>query len=117
MEHWTKTGEGVNCDWDEDHVFVVEFSNDFVAVYLWGGDSCWFADASDFASFMHLKMVVCIGSDGLDDVFSCMMLWRWCGSCDGDICANGGVGAAVVGGGVRVERYVKRSYSGVRLEV
>ena len=120
MEHcWTKTGERVNRDWDEDHVFVVEFSNDLVAVYRWGGTSCWFADASEFASFMHLKMVVCVGSDGLDDVLRCMTFWGWCGSCDGDIyiCADGGVGAAVVGGGVWVERYVKRSCSGVRSEV
>jgi len=39
-------GEGVNRDWDEDHVFVVEFANDFVTVDRWGGGSCWFADAS-----------------------------------------------------------------------
>ena len=93
LEHWTKTGKGVNCDWDEDHVFVVEFANDFIAVYRWGGGSCWFADVSEFASFMRLKMVICIGSDGLDDVFRCMMFWGWCGSCDGDICADGCVGA------------------------
>ena len=54
------------------------------------------ADASEFASFMHLKMVVCVGIDGLDDVFGCMTFWGWCGSYDGDICTDGGVGAAVV---------------------
>jgi hypothetical protein len=69
LEHWTKTGEGVNHDWEEDHVFVLGFANDFVAVDRWGGGSCWFADASEFASFMQLKMVICIGSDGLDNVF------------------------------------------------
>ena len=77
-------------------------------MYRWGGGSCWYADGSKFVSFMHLKMAVCVGSDGLDDVFRCMMFWGWCGSCDGDIYADVGVGAAVVGGGVRVERYVKR---------
>ena len=69
----------------------------------WGGGSCWFADASKFASFMNLKMVVCIGSDGLDDVFRCVTFWGWCGSCNGDICADDVVGAVVVGGGVWVE--------------
>jgi hypothetical protein len=39
------------------------------------------------------------------------------GSCDGDICADGVVGVAVVGGGVRVERCVEQSCSGVRSEV
>ena len=86
-------------------------------MYRWGGGGCWFADASKFALFMHLKMMVCIGSDGLDDVFRCMTSWWWCGSCDGDVCADGGVGAAVVGGGVRVEQYVEWLCSGVRLEV
>jgi hypothetical protein len=23
LEHWTKTGKGINRDWDENHVFVV----------------------------------------------------------------------------------------------
>ena len=96
---------------------MVEFANDFIAVDRWGGGSCWFADASKFASFMHLKMVVCIGRDCLDDVCRCLMFWGWCGSCDGDVCTDGSVGAAVVGGGVQVERYVKRSCSGVRSEV
>jgi hypothetical protein len=30
-------GKGVNHDRDEDHVFVVEFANDFVAMDRWGG--------------------------------------------------------------------------------
>ena len=84
---------------------------------MWGGGSCWFADASKFVSFMHLKMVVCVGSDGLNDVFRCVMFWGWCGSCDGDICNDDVVGAAVVGGVVWVELYVKRLYSWVILEV
>jgi hypothetical protein len=33
-------GKWVNRDWDEDLVFVVEFANDFVAMYRWGGGSC-----------------------------------------------------------------------------
>ena len=86
-------------------------------MYRWGGGCCWFGGASKFASFMHLKMVVCIGSDCLDDVFRCLTFRGWCGSCDGDVCADGCIGAAVMGGGVRVERYVERSCGGVRLEV
>ena len=89
LEHWTKPGKGVNRDWDEDHVFVVEFANDFVAMDRWGGGGSWFADSSKFVLFVHLKMVICIGSDGLDDVFRCVTFWGWCGSCDGDICADG----------------------------
>ena len=61
-------------------------------------------------------MVICVGSDGFDDVFRCVTFWGWCGSCDGDVCADGIVGAAVVGAGVRIERYVERSCSGVRSE-
>ena len=66
---------------------------------------------------MYLKMVICVGSDGFDDVFRCVTFWGWCGSCDGDVCADGIVGAAVVGAGVRIERYVERSCNGVRSEV
>ena len=43
--------------------------------------------------------------------------WGWCGSCDGDVCTNGCIGAAVVGGGGQVERYVERLCGGVRSEV
>jgi hypothetical protein len=103
LEHWTESGKGVNCDWDEYHVFVVEFAYDVVAVDRWGGGSYRFVDSSKFVSFVHLKMAICVGSDGLDNVFRCMMVWGWCGSCDGDICTDGGVGAAVVGGGGWVE--------------
>ena len=35
LEHWTKLSKGVNRDWDEDHVFVVEFANDFVGQVGW----------------------------------------------------------------------------------
>ena len=37
---WDRTVPRVNRDWDEDLVFVVEFANDFVAMYRWGGGSC-----------------------------------------------------------------------------
>ena len=53
----------------------------------------------------------------MNDVFRCVTFWGWCGSCDGDICNDDVVGAAVVGGVVWVELYVKRLYSWVILEV
>ncbi len=98
LVHWTKLGKGVNCEWDEGHVFMVEFTNDRK-----GGGSCRFVDSSQFALFVHLKMMICVGSDGLNNAVTCMMVWGWCGSCDGDIYADGIVGAAVVGGGRLVE--------------
>ncbi len=82
---------------------MVEFANDVVAMDRRGGGSCRFVDSSKFVLFVHLKMVICIGSDGLNSVFTCMTVWGRCGSCDCDICADGGVGATVVGGGGWVE--------------
>ncbi len=76
MENWTKLGKGVNCEWDKDHVFVVEFANDAIIAMDWrGGGSFRFVDSSQFVSFVHLTMVICIGSDGLNNVFTCMMVW------------------------------------------
>jgi hypothetical protein len=59
----------VHSEWDEDHVLVVEFTNDAVAMderRRWGG---WLVCAPKFGPFMTLKIVVCIGSDGFEDVF------------------------------------------------
>ena len=77
-EHWTKTGKGINRDWDEDHVFVVEFTNDAVTMDERGGGGVWLVHSPKFTTFMMLKVVVCIGSDGVEDIFSGDVLgWRW----------------------------------------
>ncbi len=103
LEHGTKACKWVSCDWDKYHDFVKEFANNIVSFDGWCGGSYQFVDVPKFVMFMHLKMVVYIGSDGLDYVFRCVTFWGGCCSCDGDICANCCVGAAVVGGGVLVE--------------
>ena len=50
--------------------FSREFSNDVVTMDEWGGCGGWLVHASELGSFMTLKIIVCIGSDGLEDVFS-----------------------------------------------
>jgi len=68
----------VNGEWDEDHVFVVEFSNDIVTMDERGGGGVWLVHSPKFTTFMTLKVVVCIGSDGVEDIFSGDVLgWRW----------------------------------------
>ena len=50
---------------------------------------------SKFASFMVLKVVICIGSDCVENIFSVRSLGgRWWAS-DVDVCSDGGVGAEV----------------------
>ena len=50
-------GEG-----DEDHVFVVDFSDDSIAMNKWGCIGRWLVHTSKFASFVTLKIVICVGS-------------------------------------------------------
>ena len=80
LKHGTKASMWVDgeCEWDEDHVFVVEFSNDVVTVdHKGGGGGVWLVHTPKFVTFMTLKVVVCIGSDGVEDVFSGDRLgWR-----------------------------------------
>ena len=64
LEHRTEASMWVDCERDEDHVFLVEFANDGVAMDERGGCGGGLVDASEFGSFMSLKVVVCIGSDG-----------------------------------------------------
>ena len=78
LEHGTKASMWVNGEWDEDHVFVVEFSNYIVAMDERGGGGVWLVHSPKFTTFMTLKVVVCIGSDGVEDIFSGDVLgWRW----------------------------------------
>ncbi len=56
-EHWTEASMWINSEWDEDHVFLVEFSNDGVAMDEWGGCGGGLVDASEFGPFMTLKII------------------------------------------------------------
>ncbi len=50
---------------------------------------------SQFTAFVILKIVVCIGSDCVENIFKVRGLGgRWWAS-DVDVCSNGGVGAEV----------------------
>ena len=84
----------INGEGDEKHVFVVEFTNDIVTMNEWGGVCRWLVHTSKtFVSFMTLKVVVCIGSDSVEDIFSVHGLgWgRW--ASDVDIGPDGSVWA------------------------
>jgi hypothetical protein len=61
----------INREGDEDHhVPLVEFANDGVTMDEWGGWGGWLVHSPELGAFMTLKIVVCIGSDGCEDVFS-----------------------------------------------
>ena len=62
--------------------------------YIGGGG---LVHASKFATFMSLKIVVCIGSDCVENVFSIRLvgLWGRRGPGDFDVCPSGGVWAIV----------------------
>ena len=47
LEHWAEASMWVNSEWDEDHVFLVEFSNDVVTMDEWGGGCGWLVYASE----------------------------------------------------------------------
>ena len=51
---------------------------------------------SKFASFMTLKIVVCIDSDCIENVFRLVGLGCWWGPSNFDVCSNGGVWAVAV---------------------
>ncbi len=73
--------------------------------------------ASELGTFMTLKIVVCIGSDGFEDVFSDDGPgWRRRAS-DVDVGPNGCERANVAGSGIRREKYVEWASRWVRSEV
>ena len=72
---------------------------------------------SKFASFMMLRIVVCIGSDCIENVFRLVGLrCRW-GPNNVDVCSDGGVWAVVARCGVGGEQNVKWSCCGVGVEM
>ena len=50
---------------DQNHVFLVELSNNSISMNKWGCVARLFVHASNFSSFVSLKVVVCIGSDDI----------------------------------------------------
>ena len=76
---------------------MVEFTDDLIAVdemCIGGGG---FVHTSKFTAFMALKVVVCIGSDSVENVFSFGLVGlggRW-GPGDVAVYPNGGVWAMV----------------------
>ena len=95
-------GPGVNGERNEYHVFLVEFAD-----YLITGDERCIGGGglvytSKFTAFMALKVVVCIVSDSVENVFSVRLvgLGGRQGPGDVDVCPNGGVWAMVACCGV-----------------
>ena len=75
---------------------MVEFTDDVITVdERCGGGGGLVHTSKKFAVFMALKIVVCIGSDCVENVFRLVFLGcRW-GSGDVDVCPNSGVWAVV----------------------
>ncbi len=51
---------------------------------------CGFVHLSEYATFMSLKVVVCISSDCVEYVFSGLILWVMGRLGEGYICSDGG---------------------------
>ena len=66
--HGTKPCPWINGEGDEDNFFVY-FANDIITVDERCGGGGGFVHTSKFASFMTLNIVVCIGSDCIENVF------------------------------------------------
>jgi hypothetical protein len=95
LQHGSKTCPRINDERDEDHVFVIKFTNDTIAMDEGGGAGGGLGHPSQFTSFMMLKIVVCIGSDCVENIFIMKGLGRRWWASDVDVCSDGGVGAEV----------------------
>ncbi len=95
LQHGSKTCPKIDGKRDEDHVFDIKFTNDTVAMDEGGGTGDGLVHPSQFILFVMLKIVVCIGSDCVENIFRVRGLGgKWWAS-DVDVCSNGGVGAEV----------------------
>jgi hypothetical protein len=61
LQHGPKMCPRIDGKRDEDHVFVIKFTNDTVAMDEGGGAGGGLVHPSQFTMFMMLKIVVCIG--------------------------------------------------------
>ena len=95
LQHGSKTCPKIDGKRDEEHVFDIKFTNDTVAMDEGGGRGDRLVHPSQFTLFVMLKIVVCIGSDCVENIFRVRGLGgKWWAS-DVDVCSNGGVGAEV----------------------
>ena len=107
---------GVNCEGDEDHVFI-QFADDIFTMNKRSGVGVGGGVCAYVQAFVMLKIVVCIGSDCIENDFRLVGLGcRW-GPGDVDVCPNGGVWAVVTRCGIGIERYVEGSCRGVGAEM
>jgi len=88
---------GVNGERDKYHVFTIEFADDLIAVDEWCIGGGGLVHTSKFSAFMSLKVVVCIGSDFVENVFSVSLvgLGGRRGPGNVDVCPNCCVWAVV----------------------
>ena len=93
---------GVNGERNEYHVFSIEFADDLITVDERCVGCGGLVHTSKLTAFMALKVVVCIGSDSVENVFSVRLvgLGGRRGPGDVDVCPNGGVWAMVACCGV-----------------
>ena len=82
---------GVNGERDKDHVFWVDFADDLIIVDERCGGGGGLVHTSKFAMFMVLKIVFCIDSDCVENVFRLVGLGCRRGPDDVDVCPNSGV--------------------------
>jgi hypothetical protein len=61
---------GVNGERDKYHVFTIEFADDLITMDEWCIGGGGLVHTSKFSAFMSSKVVVCIGSDFVENVFS-----------------------------------------------
>jgi hypothetical protein len=95
LQHGSKTCPRINGKRNEDHVFVIKFTNDTVTIDEGGDAGGRIVHPSQFNSIVMLKIVVCIGSDYVENIFRVRGLGgRWW-TVDVDVCSDGGVGAEV----------------------
>ncbi len=69
LQHGSKTCPRIDGKRDEDHVFVIKFTNDTVAIDEGSGAGGRLVHPSQFTSFVMLKIVVFIGSDCVENIF------------------------------------------------
>ncbi len=76
---------------------MVEFANDLITMDERFGGGGGLVHTSKLAVFVALKIVVCIGSDCFENVFSVRLVGLGCrrGPGDVDVCPNSGVWAVV----------------------
>jgi hypothetical protein len=95
LQHGSKMCPRINGKRDEDHVFVIKLTNETVAMDERGGAGGGRVHPSQFTAFVTLKILVCIGSDCVENIFRVRGLGgRWWAS-DVDVCSDGCVGAEV----------------------